>query len=177
MHTDPPAAAADGDRESGLRFSRQHPPRSVWLNKALKTRRRGFDDSSSPSASLPSRDILFLLLISARNAAGHGHSRLSVRTTGGGRQAISGRYPSLSAHFLRGNRTTGILVRILEARQFNVLEGARRRAGLKSLRSGEVNLDRTLAAPWSGPLGPDSSQAAGLTVDRGCCSSKSVGLR
>jgi hypothetical protein len=30
---------------------------------------------------------------------------------------------------------------------------------------------------WSGPLGPDSGQAAGLTVDRACCSSKVMGLR
>src|SRR5688572_16648514 len=34
--------------------------------------RRGFDDSSSPSASLPSRDILFPLLISGRKPAERG---------------------------------------------------------------------------------------------------------
>ena len=32
-------------------------------------------------------------------------------------------------------------------------------------------------AVWSGPLGPDSSQAAGLTMVRAWCSSNMVGLR
>jgi hypothetical protein len=41
----------------------------------------------------------------------------------------------------------------------------------------DVNRLRILTPDWSGPLGPDSGQAAGLTGDRACCSSKVIGLR
>ena len=34
-----------------------------------------------------------------------------------------------------------------------------------------------LPAAWSGPLGPDSGQAAGLTMVRAWCSSNMAGLR
>jgi hypothetical protein len=56
----------------------------------------------------------------------------------------SGHFSPLSAHFLRRNRTTAILVRMSESRQFSGLEDARRGAGLKNLRSGGVNRDRTV---------------------------------
>jgi hypothetical protein len=52
----PPAVAAEPPRRV------QDSPGNIHHNrcccKSLKTRRRGFDDSSSPSASLPIRDIL-----------------------------------------------------------------------------------------------------------------------
>ena len=59
MHTDPPAAAADGDRESGLQILWSTPTETSVVRKSLILRKRGFNDRSSPSASLPSRDILF----------------------------------------------------------------------------------------------------------------------
>jgi multiple sugar transport system substrate-binding protein len=40
-----------------------------------------------------------------------------------------------------------------------------------------VQVSQFVTAYWSGPLGPDSSQAAGLTMGRACCSSKVAGLR
>ena len=59
MHTDPPAAAADGDLESGLQILWSRPTETSVVLKSLILQKRGFDDRSSPSASLASRDILF----------------------------------------------------------------------------------------------------------------------
>ena len=55
---------------------------------------------------------------------------------------IWGRFPSLPVPFLWRNRTTPVLVRMLEGRGINVLEEARRGAGSKGARSGEVTWDR-----------------------------------
>ena len=49
-----------------------------------------FGPGSSPSASLPTRDILFSRVRHRRNAADCGHSRSFVRTSGTGRQAYFG---------------------------------------------------------------------------------------
>jgi hypothetical protein len=59
---------------------------------------------------------------------------------------ISARFLCLSAPFLRRNRTTAILVRMLKAQYFNGLENARRGWGLKESRSGGVNRDRTFGS-------------------------------
>ena len=89
----------------------------ICYTKSLKSTQRGFDHSSSPSASLPSRDILFPLLISGRKPAECGHSlAICPNHEDAASRPISGRFPSLSAHFLRRNRTTAILVRMLESR-------------------------------------------------------------
>ena len=63
------------------------------LRKSLKKARRGFDDSSSPSASLPIRDILYSLLISGRKPAERGLLRPFVRTTASG---LRGRFGPFS---------------------------------------------------------------------------------
>lgn len=55
---------------------------------------------------------------------------------------ISGRFPSLSAHFLQRNRTKPVLVRMLKAGEFNGLGYARRGEGLKVPRSGKVHRNR-----------------------------------
>jgi hypothetical protein len=70
---------------------------------------------------------------------------------------ISGRFWSLSGPLLRRNRTTAVLVRMLEAQQFNGLEDARRGAGLKGAPSGGVNWDRTVRS--------GSCPSAHITVD------------
>ena len=54
------------------------------FRKPLKTRRRGFDDSSSPSAKTPLRDILFHRVHRGRKPAECGHSWRIVRTTAPG---------------------------------------------------------------------------------------------
>jgi hypothetical protein len=94
----------------------------------------------SRSAKTPSRDILFTAFIggeSPQNAAISGE--LSEPPTPAERP-----FSSLWAHFLRRNRTTAILVRMSKADNSTGLEGARRGAGLKESRSGEVNRDRTV---------------------------------
>jgi hypothetical protein len=74
-----------------------------------------FVPSELPSASLARRDILFPPLSAGGNPAERGLFRLFVRTTRGGRQAYFGPFSVSLSHFLRGNRTTAILVRMLKA--------------------------------------------------------------
>jgi hypothetical protein len=78
-----------------------------------------FAASELPSANTPCRDILFPLLIRGRKAADCGRSWQIVRTMRTGSRPVSGRFSSLSAHFLRSNRTTAILVRMLKADNSN----------------------------------------------------------
>jgi hypothetical protein len=59
-----------------------------------------FWSRSSPSASLPSRDILFPALGNDRNGAECGHFRPFVRTTGAGRQAHFGPFSVSVSTFL-----------------------------------------------------------------------------
>jgi hypothetical protein len=105
------------------------------LYKSLKTRRRGFDHSSSPSASYATRYTLFPASSNRRKPAECAALRLFVRTGRRGRKAPSGHFPSLSPHFLRRNRTTAVLVRISEARQRKELRAGQGGEGLKELRS------------------------------------------
>jgi hypothetical protein len=113
------------------------------VRKPLKTRQRGFDDSSSPSASTLTCDILFRCSAAGWNGTECGPLRLFVRTAGAGRSAHFGPFSVSLGHFLRRNRTTAILVRVSEARQINWLQETRRGVGLKEPRSGGVNRDRT----------------------------------
>ena len=55
---------------------------------------------------------------------------------------ISGRLPSLSAEFLWRNRTTAILIRMLDIREINRLEEVQSGVGLTVARSGGVSWDR-----------------------------------
>ena len=95
-------------------------PRSRCQLGALDPRSPITEEGSTtvplPPPRRPCRDILFPLLISGRKPAECGHSWQIVRTMGPARGPTSGRFPSLSAHFLRSNRTTAILVRMLKAR-------------------------------------------------------------
>jgi hypothetical protein len=70
------------------------------IRNPLKRRRRGFVDRTSPSASLPGRDILFPAAGVGRNGPEFGRSRLIVRTTGVRRHAHFGPVSSLPATFL-----------------------------------------------------------------------------
>jgi hypothetical protein len=69
------------DRQSSLRILQARSTAICVVHKPLKTRQRGFDDRTSPSASLPTRDILFPPLIRGRNPAECGDLRPFFRTT------------------------------------------------------------------------------------------------
>lgn len=51
------------------------------------------------------------------------------------------------------------------------------RIGASASASASVKRHREVTPWWSGPLGPDSGQAAGLTMVRAWCSSNMAGLR
>jgi hypothetical protein len=72
------------DRQSSLRILQATSTATCVVRKSLKKRRRGFDHSSSPSASLPIRDILFGHPGAGPNGAECGPFRPFVRTTGTG---------------------------------------------------------------------------------------------
>jgi hypothetical protein len=69
---------------TGPRILQLTSTRSGVVYNPLERRRRGFDDSSSPSASLVSRDILFVALRAGRNPAESGLFWPFVRTTSTG---------------------------------------------------------------------------------------------
>jgi hypothetical protein len=113
----PPAGAVDRWSPSTASWILQATSTKIGVvSKSLKTRRRGFVDRTSPSAKTPSRDILFPCTADGRKAAERGLLRPFVRTMRTGLRPTSGRFSSLLAHFLRSNRTTAILVRMLKAR-------------------------------------------------------------
>jgi hypothetical protein len=79
-----PALAAGGDRRNRPRILQATSTAICVICKSLKRRRRGFDDSSSPSAKTPSRDIPFHRVHRGRKPAECGHSWRIVRTTAPG---------------------------------------------------------------------------------------------
>jgi hypothetical protein len=116
----------------------------ICYSNSLKYKTERVRPQFLSSASHPSRDILFPLLISGRKPAERGLLRPLSEPRAAAARPISGLFLSLSAHFLRPNRTTAILVRMLKTKSFNLLHDTRRGAGLKNLRSGGVNRDRTV---------------------------------
>ena len=106
--------------------------------------RECFWSHSSPSASLPSRDILFPLLISGRNPAECGHSWPFVRTTRTGLRAHFGPF-SVSLGPLSPKQPNHGHFGTDVGKLRNSMGWRRPKgSGLKNLRSGEVNRDRTL---------------------------------
>ena len=112
--------------------------------KPLKIGRRGFADSSSPSAKMPSWDILFSALCRGRNRAEFGPSRPFFRTTGTGPQAHFGPFslsvglPSLTQP---NHGRFGTDVRTAQPQW---VRRSPRGVGSKELRSGGVSRDRTI---------------------------------
>jgi hypothetical protein len=78
---------AIGNRQSSFTILQSISTSICVLRNLLKTPRRGFDDSSSPSASLASRDILFPELGATRKAAEWAPSRPFFRTMSTGLEA------------------------------------------------------------------------------------------
>jgi hypothetical protein len=106
--------------------------------------RECFWSHSSPSANTPSQDSLFPRVDQALKPAECGLSREIIRISSPG---VSGHFECfrpLSGHFLRRNRTTIVLVRMLEIRQINMLSDHRRVEGSKGARSGAVDWERTV---------------------------------
>jgi hypothetical protein len=88
-----PAVPGFGDRQTSLRTLQATFTQTCMVRKSLKMRKRVFDPSSSPSASLASPDILFPALGIGRNPAECRPFGSFIRTTGRGSKAHFRPYP------------------------------------------------------------------------------------
>ena len=129
----------------------RHSPAGPNLTLAISAVRYQRFESHPPPPVARFGTFLFTAFIGAespRNAAIPG---ISSEPRAPADRPILGRFAPLCTHLLRHNRTTPVLVRLLEARKINRLDDVRRGVGLKEPRSGGVNRNRTV---WFGTAVP-----------------------
>ena len=118
-------------------------------------RRRGFDDSSSPSASLPIRDILFPALAAGRNGAECGPSWPFVRTTDPARKAHLAPFSASLRPLSLTQPNHARFGTVIGTSTDQWVRGSPKERSLEEPPSGEGNTARTIRYRY----GPSSSAA------------------